>query len=73
MCDFLCFFLPQHEAAEKRSALVVDLYKENADLMDSLYRIERQKKDAIDKCYKLEDQCRTLKKMLKRVAKVAIS
>lgn len=63
----------QYEAREKRNALVVDLYKENADLMDSLYRAEQQKKDAIAKCYKLEDQCNNLKKMLRRVARVAIT
>ncbi|XP_052276394.1 ninein-like protein isoform X3 [Dreissena polymorpha] len=66
-------FKQQYEASEKRNALVVDLYKENADLMDSLYRIEEQKKDAVSRCYRLEDQCNHLKKMLKRLAIVAVT
>lgn len=63
----------QYEASEKRNALVVDLYKENADLMETLSRVEEQKKDAISRCYRLEDQCNNLRRMLKRMAKVAIT
>ena len=66
-------FLFQYEAGEKRNALVVDLYKENADLMQALYHVEEQKRDAIAKCYKLEDQCNNLRKMLKQIARVAIT
>ncbi|WAR18242.1 NINL-like protein [Mya arenaria] len=66
-------FKQQYEASEKRNALVVDLYKENADLMDTLYRVEEQKKDAVSRCYRLEDQCNNLRQMLKRLAKVAVT
>ena len=80
--EFLNLFFPpeafwfnilfQFEAAEKRNALVVDLYKENADLMDKLYKVETQKKDAVSRCYKLEDQCNHLRRMLKKMATVAV-
>ena len=52
---------------------MVDLYKENADLMQALYHVEEQKKDAISKCYKLEDQCNNLRRMVKKIARVAIT
>lgn len=63
----------QHEESHEMNALVVDLYKENADLMDSLYNVSQQKKDAITKCYKLEEQCVFLRKMLKELAKTVVS
>ena len=63
----------QFDVGERRNALVVDLYKENADLMQALYHAEEQKKDAISKCYKLEDQCNNLRRMVKKIARVAIS
>ncbi|XP_056021041.1 ninein-like protein isoform X3 [Ostrea edulis] len=58
---------------EKRNILVVDLYKENSDLMEALYLMEERKKDAVSRCYKLEDQCKVLRLMLKKVCHVAIS
>uniref|UniRef100_A0A8W8I4L1 EF-hand domain-containing protein n=1 Tax=Magallana gigas TaxID=29159 RepID=A0A8W8I4L1_MAGGI len=51
---------------EKRNILVVDLYKENSDLMEALYLMEERKKDAVSRCYKLEDQCKVLRVMLKK-------
>ncbi|KAL4239150.1 hypothetical protein ACF0H5_003852 [Mactra antiquata] len=66
-------FKQQYEASERRNALVVDLYKENADLMDTLAKVETQKKDAVSRCYKLEDQCNNLRRLLKRMAKVAVT
>ncbi|KAL3873034.1 hypothetical protein ACJMK2_036196 [Sinanodonta woodiana] len=61
------------EASEKRNTLVVDLYKENAELMQALYKAEEQKKDAVSRCYKLEDRCKMLRRLLKKVSHVAIS
>lgn len=58
---------------EKRNILVVDLYKENSDLMEALYLMEERKKDAVSRCYKLEDQCKVLRVMLKKVCHVAIT
>ncbi|XP_062574598.1 ninein-like protein isoform X2 [Saccostrea cucullata] len=58
---------------EKRNILVVDLYKENADLMEALYLMEERKKDAVSRCYRLEDQCKVLRVMLKKVCHVAIA
>ncbi|XP_021369452.1 ninein-like protein isoform X3 [Mizuhopecten yessoensis] len=58
---------------DKRNLLVVDLYKENADMMESLFMMEEKKKDAVSRCYKLEDQCKTLRKMLKKVVHVTIT
>ncbi|KAK3610897.1 hypothetical protein CHS0354_017499 [Potamilus streckersoni] len=57
----------QFEANEKRNTLVVDLYKENADLMQALYKAEEQKKDAVSRCYKLEDRCKMLRRLLKKL------
>ena len=54
----------QYEACEKRNdVLVVDLYKENAGLMQQLYAVEGQKKDAVARCYRLESQCNNLQQM----------
>ncbi|XP_061164578.1 ninein-like [Saccostrea echinata] len=58
---------------EKRNILVVDLYKENADLMEALYLMEERKKDAVSRCYRLEDQCKVLRLMLKKVCHVAVA
>ena len=51
----------------------MDLYKENAELMQALYKAEEQKKDAVSRCYKLEDRCKMLRRLLKKVSHVAIS
>lgn len=53
--------------------MVVDLYKENSDLMEALYLMEERKKDAVSRCYKLEDQCKVLRVMLKMVCHVGIT
>ncbi|KAK3093147.1 hypothetical protein FSP39_011849 [Pinctada imbricata] len=58
---------------EKKNVLVVDLYKENADLMEALYLMEARKKDAVSRCYRLEDQCRALRLMVKKVCHVTLS
>lgn len=58
---------------EKRNILVVDLYKENSELMEALYVMEERKKDAVSRCYRMEDQCRALKMMLKKVYHVAVT
>lgn len=63
----------QYADCEKRNILVVDLYKENSDLMEALYLMEERKKDAVSRCYKLEDQCKVLRVMLKKVCHVAIT
>ncbi|XP_060081776.1 ninein-like protein [Ylistrum balloti] len=57
----------------ERNLLVVDLYKENADMMETLFLMEERKKDAVSRCYKLEDQCKALRKMLKKVVHVAMT
>lgn len=62
-----------YEECEKRNILVVDLYKENSELMEALYTMEARKKDAVSRCYKLEDQCKVLRKMLKTVYHVAVT
>ncbi|XP_033734383.1 ninein-like protein isoform X3 [Pecten maximus] len=58
---------------DKRNMLVVDLYKENADMMETLFMMEERKKDAVSRCYKLEDQCKALRKMLKKVVHVTMT
>ncbi|XP_071163583.1 ninein-like protein isoform X3 [Mytilus edulis] len=58
---------------EKRNVLVVDLYKENSELMEALCVMEERKKDAVSRCYRMEDQCRALKMMLKKVYHVAVT
>ena len=70
--NFSQFYMFQFDKGEKRNALVVELYKDNADLMDALYKVEGQKKEAVSRCYKLEDQCNHLKRMLKKMAVIAV-